>query len=701
MWVEWLSGNHFRARSLSGKVCLNLSFFLLRETRMLAVDDILGPEGRIAARLENYEERPEQQEMALAVEKAIQDKKHLVVEAGTGVGKSFGYLVPAILAATEGEISKDTSDEKSRPPTRRIIISTHTISLQEQLLGKDIPLLNSVIPREFTTVLVKGRRNYLSLRRLQTARNRAPSLFHEPGEFDQLEQLHRWSQQTQDGSRSDLDYTPQAAVWDEVASDSGNCMGRNCPRYKDCFYYQSRRRMDHARILVVNHALFFSDLALRRAGASLLPDADVVIFDEAHTLEEVASSHLGLSASSGQVQYVLQKLFNDRTNKGLLVHYKMRSAQVAVAECLVTMENFFQDASSYLESHSRKSGRVDQVQPFANPLSPQLIALSQKIRQAAAPLEEDTHRQDFVSAADRLLALAGEIDQWCGQTVDGAVYWIEQKQSRRGLPRITLAAAPVDVGPALRSELFERVPSVILTSATLAVGQNHSFDFFTSRIGLVKSEMLRLGSPFNYARQAELILVQGMPDPSSERDAYEDRLVPMIRRYVDRTDGHAFVLFTSYASMRRAAKALTPWLQERGLGLLCQADGMPRTQMLQRFRDEPRSVLFGTDSFWQGVDVPGDALVNVIITKLPFRVPTEPVLEARLEAIRAQGGNPFGDYQLPEAALKLKQGFGRLIRSSKDSGMVVILDPRIQTKNYGQFFLNSLPDCDPSFEPAD
>ena len=262
-------------------VSLKVCYFSLRETRMLAVDDILGPEGRIAARLENYEERPEQQEMALAVEKSIRAKKHLVVEAGTGVGKSFGYLVPAILAATESEIPGDPGKENNEQPSRRIIISTHTISLQEQLLGKDIPLLNSVIPREFTTVLVKGRRNYLSLRRLQTARNRASSLFHEPGEFDQLEQLYRWSGQTRDGSRSDLDYMPQAVVWDEVASDSGNCMGRNCPRYKDCFYYQSRRRMDHARILVVNHALFFSDLALRRAGASLLPDADVVIFDEA------------------------------------------------------------------------------------------------------------------------------------------------------------------------------------------------------------------------------------------------------------------------------------------------------------------------------------------------------------------------------------------------------------------------------------
>ncbi|MDG2207785.1 MAG: helicase C-terminal domain-containing protein [Pirellulales bacterium] len=666
---------------------------------MLAVDDILGPAGRIAARLKNYEERPEQQEMAAAVAKAIEQQKHLIVEAGTGVGKSFGYLVPAILAATERGEANDEKSQKSS--SHRIIVSTHTISLQEQLLGKDLPLLNSVIPREFTTVLVKGRRNYLSLRRLQSARSRSASLFHEPKEFDALQKLDRWSQVTRDGSRSDLDYTPDASVWDEVVSDSGNCMGRNCPTYQDCFYYQARRRMDHAQILVVNHALFFSDLALRRAGASLLPDADVVIFDEAHTLEEVASKHLGLSVSSGQVRYVLQKLFNDRTNKGLLVHYKMRAPQVAVAECLITMDNFFHDAQSYLENRSRENGRVEGPRPFENPLSPALVSLSQKIRHAAAPLEDQTHRQDFVSAADRLTLLAGELEQWCTQAVEGSVYWIESSKTRRGHPRVTLGAAPIDVGPALRSELFERVPSVVLTSATLAVGQSHSFDFFTSRTGIAKAESLRLGSPFNYARQAQLILVEGMPDPSTERDAFEEQMIPVIARYVDRTDGHAFVLFTNYSSMRRTAEALAHWFRERDLNLLCQADGMPRTQMLERFRAEPRSVLFGTDSFWQGVDVPGEALVNVIVTKLPFRVPTEPVLEARLEAIRAKGGNPFGDYQLPEAVLKLKQGFGRLIRSSKDHGMVVILDPRVQTKSYGSIFLQSLPDCDLSVEPAD
>jgi ATP-dependent DNA helicase DinG len=694
-----------------------------RDRPVLRIDpfevvDTLGEGGPVAAEMGQYEDRRCQRDMAAYIADGYNDGGVQLLEAGTGVGKSFAYLVPALhWARVNGE---------------RTVVSTNTINLQEQLVGKDLPLLRRALGGEEyapTFALLKGWRNYLCLSRLNLAVGSQRTLL-EQDKLDELLGIAEWAGHTADGTLSDLPVTPSAEVWDEVSAEADLCTRLKCTHFDKCFLFRARRRAAEADVVVVNHHLLAADLSVRQAQdnweeAAVLPPYRRLVLDEAHHLEDVAASHLGVQVSSRAVRRLLSRF--ERNGRGLaptLAHeLSARSDMLsrasldllrerllpALADARRASEAMFLRLLERLETAPAGQLRLDHDfatdemwdQGLALELDATLLAfraLRETIETIADRLAESEATERGASILQELRAVMRRLDavsDGLNRTLRPAgggvptVRWLER--TARG-PQVNLSAVPLDLAPVLRSLLFDRLDTVVLTSATLAAGGD--FTFLESRLGLAGDDTPvtvreAFPSPFDYPSQCVFGIPSDLPEPREDEHGHATAVVQVVTDLAYASDGGMFVLFTSHASLRKAAHEVRAVLGTRW-PILVQGEA-PRDVLLRRFRAAENAILLGTDSFWEGVDVPGRALRTLILNKLPFKVPSEPLTAARLERLAEEGMDGFMNYLLPHAALKLKQGFGRLIRSRQDMGVVVLLDSRVVTKRYGPLLLGGLP----------
>ena len=633
------------------------------------------------------EHRPQQEQMARAVAGAFRDDAALLFEAGTGVGKSLAYLVPGIIHALD--------------LNRQLIVSTHTISLQEQIETKDLPLCRRLFSSaaalaeyaRFKSAVLVGKSNYLCTTRLAAALAERANLFADD-DYAELQRIAAWADQTGTGIRHDLRPAPRAEVWEAVNADSSSCSRKYCDCER-CFYQRARNRMRGANVIIVNHALLFALISAGGAQADgapidargvLFPD-DFVVLDEAHTVPEVATAHFGLSLSSYGVERTLKHLHNPRTKRGLLRRRGGPKASQLVGEALDAAARFFGSIEAKLLT-PRPVVRLRESQPVEPALDAPLDILERLVGQAADRLEDGRERDELLEQRNRLKGIRASLAEWLTLGDSDHVYWAERSGRRQTI--VTLRSAPIDVAPALRRHLFGCGSSVVCTSATLAIAGEMAP--FAARIGGVEARMAIAHSPFDFARHMRVFVASDIPFPSPQ-DARlaRDVLADYIGYCARRVRGGTLVLFTSYSDLRAVAAIVERQLKDAGRPLLLQGEAVSRTELTRQMQTLGNAVLFGTDSFWTGVDVPGEALAQVIVTRLPFDPPDHPVAEAQAERVRERGGNPFNELTLPDALVKFRQGVGRLIRSQADRGLITVLDSRVLAKSYGRLFLESLP----------